>query len=257
MISFSLGGKLVQGKRTQDLKATAFGTLYANQKYEFNATGYNGVVGLNCKPMPELTIGLTYQTATKLDFKYEKETYDVSTLLQSLLPRVEGLKMRRDLPQIISAGVEYAAMPELSISLSGVMYLMNKADLGKIGGPTAPTSKDVNKYFGPGYEVGLGVVYKVMPELKVGGTFMYTTQAGKDELYTDSAAHLFVSGNPVLDSLMFGAGVQYTVMPNLDITFAGNWVHYLPKEYTISANNAKGKYEKEVYTIALGVGYKI
>lgn len=252
MISVSIGGKVVKGARTQELglNVALLGGPVA-QKYEYNALGYTGVVGIDCKPMKELTLGITYQTATKLDFKYEKEKNNTV-----VLANVEGKKMRRDLPQIIMLGAQYAVTPELEVALTGQIYLVNKADMGQIGGPTAPTSKDVNKYFGTGYEAGFGAKYKVMDELKIGGAFLYTSQAAKDALYTDSAALIYVSGNPVLDSLMFCVGAQYTVVPNLDITLAGNWVHYLPNEATTDTG-VKAKYKKEVYTIAIGAGYKI
>ena len=250
MISVSLGGKIVKGMRTQELHLTALGSNMV-QKYEYNALGYTGVVGVDCKPVKELTLGMTYQTATKQDFKYEKETNT------SILASVEGKKMRRDLPQIIMLGAQYSVTPELEVSITGQIYLVNKADMGQIGGPTAPTSKDVNKYFGTGYETGFGAKYKVMDALKVGGAFLYTAQGAKDELYTDSNALIYVSSNPVLDSLMFCLGAQYTVMPNLDITLAGNWVHYLPKDATIASSGMKVNYKKEVYTIAIGAGYKI
>jgi len=256
MISVSLGGKVVKSMRTQELSlnvALLGGDV--EQKYEYNALGYTGVIGVDCKPVKELTLGVTYQTATKLDFKYEKE--EGSPALIGLLGSVEGKKMRRDLPQIIMLGAQYSVTPELEVAITGQIYLVNKADMGQIGGPAAPTSKDVNKYFKTGYETGLGAKYKVMDALKIGGAFMYTSQGAKDDLYTDSNALIYVSGNPILDSLMFCLGAQYTVIPNLDITLSGNWVHYLPKDATITTTGEKVKYEKEVYTIAIGAGYKI
>ena len=67
----------------------------------------------------------------------------------------------------------------------------------------------------------------------------------------------YESSNPVLDSWFFGLGATYTVIPNLDITLAGSWVHYLPKSADVTMANETVSYKKDIYTIALGVGFKM
>lgn len=271
MLSVSAGVRYVLAKKTAKMKGTmdfftsfslvpAYGSdrsweLAIDSSYDYEATGYTGIFGFDAKPMKELTIGVRYEMETALEFEYTQKTNTVSTaepviavgglpvVLAGMLDK-DGDKANRNLPQIISVGAEYVVIPELAVSVGSNVYLINKADMN-----------GYEDYFGTAYELSLGAVYKVMEPLKVGGTFTYSNQAAKKELIESEDLFTVIdyTGNPVCDSLMFGLGATYTVMPNLDVTLAGNWVHYLPEK----AYDGDVTYSKEVYTIAVGVAYKI
>jgi len=139
--------------------------------------------------------------------------------------------------------------PELTVSAGGQIYFIGDADM-----------EGYEDYFGTGWEVALGATYKVMEPLKIGASIMYTDQGAKDSLLESSSQLLTVSGNPVLNSIFFGLGGTYTVIPNLDLTLALGWVHYLPKDADIvlsSGNTLKVEYKKDVYNMAIGASYKI
>jgi len=268
MLSLSAGVKYVMAERmgkvtgALNYTSTAIGpySITVNDEYEYDAKGYTFVFGFDVRPMKELTIGARYEMETDLEFKYKQKTLNsentlgsVSALLsagvkatvESQLPDYEGVKANQNLPQILSFGAEYVVMPELAVSAGSNIYFMSKADM-----------EDTEKMFGTGWEVSLGAVYKVIEPLKVGATFTYTDQGVKEKFLKDDDELLTTTTSPILDSLMFGLGATYTVIPNLDLTVAGNWVHYLPEEVTTDAG-LKVTTEKELYTIAIGVGYKI
>lgn len=281
MFSASLGAKYVMARREGKVNGTLsfnttggmnlgagndFSTLNGDwsidisDEYSYEANGFTPVIGFDAKPMKELTIGVRYEMETDLEFEYTQDKKSASgngtivgntagTLetvvpgVEAQLPDYDGLKANQNLPAILSLGAEYVVMPELTVSVVSNIYFMSSADM-----------EGLEDEFGTGYEIGLGAIYKVMEPLKVGATFMYTNQAVKDEYLEADGALLTTSANPILDSLMFGLGATYTVIPNLDVTLAGNWVHYLPVDVD-TAGGLEVSYEKDVYTIALGVGY--
>jgi len=269
MISVSAGAKYVIAERSAAVDGnanmysntlSAFWVLTIDSEYEYDAKGYTPVFGFDIRPTKELTIGVKYEMETKLEFEYtQKKNYvttnnatlnglGVPTGVAAQLTK-DGLKANQNLPQILALAAEYVATPELTVSAGGQIYFVGDADM-----------EGYEDYFGTGYEVSLGAIYKVMDALKVGGAFMYTSQGAKDDLNTTSGNLNTVSGNPVLDSIFIGLGATYTVIPNLDITLAAGWVHYLPEDADVvisSGNTVKVEYSKEIYNIALGASYKI
>lgn len=272
MLSASIGAKYVMATRTAkvdgslDFTWSGLAGPYAGlngswsvdivDEYEYEATGITPVFGFDAKPMKELTIGVRYEMETDLEFEYTQKKLSASSSnatanaavapgVEALLPDMDNLKANQNLPAILSFGGEYVVMPELAVSAGANIYFMSSADM-----------EGLEDEFGTGYEVSLGAVYKVMEPLKVGGTFTYTNQAVKTSYLENDGALLTTATSPILDSLMFGLGATYTVIPNLDVTVAGNWVHYLPTDVDTDAG-LEVSYEKEVYTIAIGVGYKM
>jgi len=269
MVSVSAGAKYVIAERSgavdgvANMYSSALTTLWVltiDTEYEYDAKGYTPVFGIDIKPMKELTIGVKFEMETDLEFEYSQKKNYVTTNNATLnglgVPtgvaaqlNKDGLKANQNLPQILALAAEYVVTPELTVSTGGQIYFLGDADM-----------EGYEDYYGTGYEVSLGATYKVMEPLKIGGAVMYTDQGAKDSLLESSSQLLTVSGNPVLNSIFFGLGATYTVIPNLDITLAGGWVHYLPEEADVvmsAGNTIKVKYSKEVYNIALGASYKI
>jgi len=289
MVSISLGGKVIMPKRSLKLDGTGIngnGATSVTGEYEYEATGYTPVVGLDIKPMPELTIAVRYEAETDLEFKYKQKTLNASgsndpdgagpmptlpmlTLAGGLLTKVgiaDGEKFNYNLPQILSLGIEYKVMPELAVMASTNIYFLGQADMGDVYNPSAATKTvtgKVSDYYGTGWEAGLGAKYTVMKELVVGAGFIYTESGAKDKYFEDGKTLLNCSGNPPLDSWTIGLGGTYTVIENLDLTLAGAWTHYIPKKYdftqaaTEGTVTVSGEYKKDVYNIGIGVGYKI
>jgi len=263
MISVSAGAKYVMARRTGKVTGTmnfsnpnvggAFAVTIADE-YEYEADGITPVFGFDAKPMKELTIGVRYEMETDLEFEYtQKDKTSTNTLsnatlkstVESLLPDYTDVKANQNLPQILSLGAEYVVMPELTVGVTGTMYFMSKADLG-----------GYEEAYGTGYEVALGATYKVMEPLKIAASVMYTDQAVKAEYLEDDTELLTTSANPILNSIFMGFGATYTVIPNLDLTCAVSWVHYLPEDVTTDAG-LEINYKKEVYNIAIGASYKM
>ncbi len=262
MISLSVGAKYVIAKREGKVNGTLnfnhnmVGPIWVkiSDEYSYDAKGFTPVFGLDAKPMKELTIGVRYEMETKLEFEYTQDERSSSNSLNSTtlatgvasqLPNYDGIKANQNLPQILSLGAEYVVMPELTVGLTGTMYFMSKADM-----------EGLEDQFGTGWEVALGATYKVMEALKVGASVMYTDQAVKKEYLETDSDLLTTSANPILDSIFMGLGATYTVIPNLDLTVALAWVHYLPEDVKTTAG-LDINYKKDIYNIALGASYRM
>ena len=264
MVSASLGGKIIMAKRSLKVSGAgialnmATGTPIAaysvEGEYDYDATGYTPVVGLDVKPMKDLTLAVRYEMETALKFKYDQKKLSgtASTAAGMVLGASgikDGAKFNNNLPAIASIGAEYKVTPEFAVMASSQIYFLSKADMN-----------GTENYFDNGYEMGLGATYMVMPTLKVGLGYMYTIQGTKDEYFKKESTFLNCAGNPPLDSNSFSLGTTYTVIPNLDITLSGSWTHYVAKSYKFTSSTGAtmaGEYNKDVYNIGLGAGYKI
>jgi len=266
MVSASVGGKVIMAKRSLTVEGAGYDltnpaqTYTLKGEYDYNATGYTAVFGLDVKPVKELTLAARYEMETSLEFKYDQKelsgssatalpTTTVATTALGKAGIADGAKVHNNLPQILSLGAEYKVLPELTVMADGNIYFLSKADMN-----------GTEDYFGTGWEAGIGAKYQVMPVLTVGAGYMYTVQSTKDKYFNSEATFLNAAGNPPLDSHSFALGVTYTVIENLDLTLAGSWIHYVPEEYkftTSTGSTMAGEYKKDVYNIGIGVGYKI
>ena len=276
MVSVSVGGKAIIAKRTMKVSGTD-GTRSIDGEFDYDATGYTAVIGLDVKPIKDLTLAARYEMETDLEFDYDQKKLNASSALVTTIATSvlgmsgvsDGQKANNNLPAILSLGAEYKVTPELAVMASSNIYFLSQADMGKTNiknaaGTAVVAVKDTNEYFGTGYEFGLGATYLIMPELKAGLGFMYTESGAKDAYFNNQDTFLNCAGNPPLDSYTIGLGGTYTVIQNLDVTLSGSWTHYLPETYKIGdattapgQKEIAGEYKKDVYNIGLGVGYKM
>ncbi len=226
MFSISLGGRYIMAEKT----ATAEGILDATA----TASGIGGIIGLNVA-VSDLNIGLRYETATALEF--ENDTSE-----GTLLP--DGEKWNRDLPALLGFGIAYNITPELAAQVSLDYFFITQADQGddeEAEGMMEGYKDDYDN----GIEIGFTLQYAVVPkEMLVSVGYLYNKLGGNEDTYSDFEY--------ALDSNSICGGVKYFVSPELDLTLglSGTW-------YT-EGENADGtsKFNKTVYDIAIGIGYK-
>ncbi|MCL1912138.1 MAG: outer membrane protein transport protein, partial [Leptospirales bacterium] len=263
MVSFSLGGRMVMAQRSFELEAAYATGAGASVKYEYDAKGFTPIIGVNVKPTKELTLAARFEAQTALEFKYKQKKLDgsLNTYAGAALTSagiVDGKKTRQDLPPIVGLGAQYKVNDQLTLDLSGTIYMLSLANMGHVYDDGAQVGK-TNKYFGTGWEVALGATYKVLEQLKVGGGVMYTESGAKKKYLNDTKTIFNASANPSLDSITIGLGATYAIMDNLDFTLSAMWAHYFPENFSVSSPPVavSGKYSKDVIDIAYGVGYKL
>jgi len=283
MFSLSLGAKIIKAERSLALEAQGSNYngattavvpgLWVDGEYEFNAKGYTPVIGMDVKPVKELTVAFRYEHETPMQFKYDEKylyandliTYTVAKGLLKNAGIVDKYKYHYDLPQIIAFGLEYQVTEDFALMSSANIYRLSKANMGNAY-DTSDTAyedmKPVNEFFRTGYEVSIATTFRVVDFLKLGLGYIYTESGAREKYFNDSRTWLNCAGNPPLDSWTIGTGLTYTVIENMDITLAGSWTHYLPEHYNIvtpdgNAAGQWGSYHKEIYNIGIGAGYKI
>jgi long-chain fatty acid transport protein len=261
-ISLALSGRYIIAKRSAsafaDFTMDAVGAVPVNETsvvidsdFDYTARGWGGIAGIDVRPMEELMLGVRYETATRLDFKYSVNSRSATvagpvpllnqTVSSGLLANLssldkDGQEHRYDLPALLGLGANYTLKPGLDVMSSFNYYFIKNADWEWVSG------------YHNGWELSLGGTFMVMPELKVGAGYLYTVSG-------ETESTPFKAENPHLDSWTVGLGGAHAALPNFDVTLAGARTQYL----TDSNNEGTAdeiRFKKVVYGIALGVQYR-
>ena len=261
-VSVSLGGRAVMAKRNFEFTAAYSSTEAFNGKYEYDAAGFTPIIGVNVKPKKDLTLAARFEAPTRLEFKYKQKELDgtLAAVAAEVLKSAgieDGKNTRQDLPFIIGLGASYNINGKATVDLSGTFYMLSSADLGNVY-DNGDKVGNVSDYFGVGWEVGLGTVYKARENLKIGAGAMYTESGAEETYLNDPRTALISSANPMLDSVTLGSGAIYTVRRNMDITLSFLWCHFFPENFSLDSGAFKvsGGYAKNVFGIGYGMSYR-
>ncbi|GHT91053.1 hypothetical protein FACS1894140_0840 [Spirochaetia bacterium] len=256
-LSLSLGGRLVIAQRGFSIEASYGPGYKLKGEFEYNAVGFTPIIGFDVRPVQGLTLAARYEIETRLEFEYEQKSLSGSLKAagKSLLAQADikdGKKFNQNLPHIIGLGAEYQLNDDLALSVSGTFYLLSQTNLGRSN----------KNFFTTGYDLGFGVTYRIIENLKIGTGINYTETGAKDSYFNDSGTLLNASANPLLDSIAFGLGATYSLKHGLDATLSFLYSHYIPQDYSVtqysSANpvySVDGTYTKDIFEIGIGIGY--
>ena len=214
----------------------------ARLKYEEDADGWCGIIGVNIAPTDNLNIGLKYETKTRLNFEYDVK-YDTLTGESSGLGAAQGIidgtRHKRDLPALFSLGVSYKFTPKIKVDTGLTYYFNEDADWDG--------DEDV---VDDGYEVGIAFEY----------TFNKQWKASVGYLYTDCGMHPedMMAAVPQLDSNSIAGGIAYEAVPGLILNFGLEATFYNDDSYidTSSGTALDIEYEKTAVVAAFGIQYK-
>jgi len=247
MVSVSLGTRYIDAYNEVHLSFQVDGVgppVPASLKYEEDADGWCGIIGVNIAPTDKLNIGLKYETKTRLNFKYDVKQNSVTLPppfgegeLDAEL--IDGAKHRRDLPALFGLGVSYKFTPKIRVETGLTYYFNEDADW--------EGDEDV---VDDGYEVGIAFEY----------TFNKKLKASVGYLYSDVGMHAedMSTAAPQLDSHSICGGIAYEAVPGLILNFAIENSFYRDDSYT---DTSSGKaldieYKKNALVAACGVQYK-
>jgi len=216
MFSISAGGKYIHAKNTAEIQVESFVI-----DYDETADGFGGILGINITPLPELNIGLRYETVTKLDFKTKENRDD-------LMQVTDGEKNRYDLPAIFGIGAAYALTPELTLEYDFTYYFQSQADWGK-----DDNGDKYAEHAGDCYGTGIAAVYKATPVITASAGICYTDFLWDDEdayyarlgsyetLYSDNMAFLIGAAYEVTTGVKLNIGYDYTWWKSETLKFNG------------------------------------
>lgn len=223
-------------------------SVQRNIAFDAEAKGWGGIFGLDIYPSDKVTIGLRFETPTRLEYEY-----DVSegASILSALNIVQGGKARDDLPGTFGAGVGYQMTDRFRGEVNLTYYFNEGSD---IGGTTLRPG--LENTVNDGYEIGISGSYLFTENLKASLGYLYTSIGVNPE---DSSKFL-----PDLDSHALGVGLQWTLVKNLDLTFAAGNVFYVSDSYVDNSLVAAGietqpttvEFNKNIPYVGFGVQYK-
>ncbi len=224
------------------------------------ASGYSGEIGLDFYPNDKTVINLTYEMATRLDFKTTvRNGKDGNGLF------VDGSRARLDLPQTLRFGLGYQVTPALRASVGVNAYLEKSVDFSMLDNPA--NGNDHTKDYKNTVEESASIEYRVNPKWlwSVGLNFNQIGQAKSSTIDTSipggHANYLSIGTGfqyQVSDRLKFNLGLGHTrfVSPyeNADVqgdqkikaTFAANGVTVDPRK----------EYDKQYIIVAFGLDYR-
>lgn len=141
-------------------------------RYDTDADGVGGIIGMNLSPHPDVNIGLRYETRVVLDFETD--------LKQNDFPAEFGLvdyreTNRRDFPAMFGIGLEYRLTPKWTAEMDYNLYFQSDADWGKTA-----AGEDLATLAGDCWAVGGTTAYQVTDCFKVSCGAIYTKFEWKD-----------------------------------------------------------------------------
>ena len=248
MFSVSLAARYIDSKKW--LNGTAPAAALGGQavsEYDATASGWGAIFGVNVFVSKDFTIGLKYESETKLEYEYTwgSGTNTPGGLVLQQFGYDNGKKGHEDLPALFSAGVSYNITPVLTIQPTLTYYFQKDADLGGVGNNSATVEDRVSD----GYDLGIALEYAFTKTLKGSLGYLYT-ETGVD-------ANDMLPESPELDAQTIGAGVAWQVIPNMDLNFGIGKVNY--KSETSGPAPAffpNVEYAKDVIFLAFGIQYK-
>ena len=240
MISASLGLRYIDASTEFD-GAAVNGPLTSNIKFEADADGWGGIVGLNITPNNKTNIGLKYATKTELEYDY---TVDEGDRILAAIDIRDGDQKNDDLPAELALGYSYQLTPQLRGEVGFNYYFNTDAD---IGGTTL--REGLENRIDDSWEIGLGCEFAFSNAFKVSGGYLYSSMGVDPE---DASKFL-----PDLDAHTLGVGVQWMAMPNLAVNFAVGNVFYDGDSYVDTSLGVpiEIEYEKNIPFVAAGIQY--
>lgn len=217
-LSLSAAGRLVYGIR--ELK----GDLYLNigdKKLEGKeahidsertAWGYGVQLGLNYQANEKLNLAMRYDSRVKMNFKADASESKVEGLIPGIglgfsdfYPEyADGVKLRRDLPAILAAGMSYKVTDNWTVGLSGNYYFNKDAKMDRIKSKSSLEKlgvKEIKAEYDNGWELALGTEYRFSPKWAVLGSINYAYTGAKVTSYDDVEY--------ALNSVTLGTGLKY------------------------------------------------
>lgn len=269
--SFAVAGRLVTSSQDivgqidaqctynqngHDLRQTTRAVIDVSQK----ALGYSGEAGLNFYPVRGMVVNLTYEMATKLNFKTTvHDGKDGNGLF------VDGQRSRLDLPHALRFGVGYLMSNGLRISAGVNAYLEKYADWTMLDNPA--NNNDHTKDYDNTFEENLSFEYRVLPSLLVSaGASLNEIGLHKSSTIDTSAA----GGHA--NYLSVGGGVRVTPAENLKINLGIGYTQFVSsyQNADVMGDQAlktafaskkvsidpRKEYDKKYLSVALGLEYR-
>jgi long-chain fatty acid transport protein len=206
-----------------------------------SGSGISPIFGMNIKFSDDLNFALKYEHKATIKLKNSTKIDDVG-----MFP--DGEETSADMPSLLSMGLNYRALPALSLS-GGFHYYFDKgADYGKKIGGVAVVNEDViDKNF---WEAAFGVEYAITRSFIFSVGYL-RTQTGVNDAYHSDLSHS-------LSTNSIGGGFKYMINQNLGLNLGVMTTMY--EDYTKAFSTPAAydeTYSRKALTFGLGIDFKL
>jgi long-chain fatty acid transport protein len=210
--SFAVGRLTFQSKVNNALRRLGDGGFSLESWDE----AFGGKAGILLRPIPQLRIGLTYQSPEYYKFGFKPHLTHLGPGLNAIRKRIGGAQFNVPLtePQQVMASAVYEVLP--NFSLLGSIGWQNWTEFGEFPvGISAANQRTVNAnlHFSNTWQIAIGQQYRIAEKWLWSAGFAY-----------DSSPVSKANRNAVLPidrQLRYGTGIQYEV--NRDVTAGVAW----------------------------------
>ncbi len=241
MFSVAAGVRYVITDKEVDLHGT-YNNQYILAKYEQEADGFGGVIGIDIHPSDTLNIGIRYDTKVKLDWDTDTSgSNDLGRVLLTGFNRVDGKSYARDLPAVLALGVEWKILSKLTLKPSFSYYFEEDADW------------DSQNYAvdGNSYELALAVQYDVNETWSLTAGYLYINVDMKPENFG-----IIEKMNPPLDCHAVAVGAKYRMTEKLTLILGLSGYFYVADSAPATATSPEVTYDKTLYQGGIGIQYR-
>lgn len=244
MVSVAAGVRYVRTDKEVDLHITYSGS-YILSKYDQEADGFGGVIGIDIHPSDKLNIGIRYESQVNLDWDTDTNgSNQLGLILLKAFGREDGQSYARDLPAVLALGFEWKILPKLTLKPSFSLYFEKDADW------------DTQNYAvdGNSFDLALALQYDVNAAWSLTAGYLYINVDMKPENFG-----IIEQMSPPLDCHAFAVGARYRMTEKITLILGLSGYFY--KDATApAALLTKGRpevtYGKTLYQGGIGIQYR-
>lgn len=202
-------------------------------------SGIAPIFGFTFKPTEKLVFGLKYELKTKMKLKNERYK-DNSGLFSNTI-------IRNDMPSMLTLGISYEVIPQLSLSGTTMFYFDKSADYGKkINNAFVENTRVIDKNI---FELALGTEFSLTEKLLFSVGYVYS-KSGVNAKFQDELDFYLTS-----NSLCGGIKYDFSQKTSLNLGFMNSWFQLAERQYTNPTY--KLTFEQSKFIIALGIDIMI
>jgi len=241
MVSIAAGIRGVITDKEVDLHGTYNGD-YILAKYDQQAYGFGGVIGIDIHPSDTFNIGIRYESKVKLDWDTETDgSNQLGLILLHAFGRVDGQSYARDLPAVLALGLEWKILPKLTLKPSFSYFFEEDADWD-----TQNDAVDGNSY-----ELALAIQYDINDAWSLTAGYLYIDVDMKPENFG-----IIEQMNPPLDCHAFAVGVKYRMTEKTTLTLGLSGYFYEDDKAPATLTRPEVTYDKTLYQGGIGIQYR-
>ncbi|WP_289019542.1 outer membrane protein transport protein [Desulfobacter postgatei] len=243
MVSVSAGIRYVRTDKEVDLHGSYNGS-YILARYDQEADGFGGVIGIDIHPSDKFNIGIRYDSQVNLDWETETDTSNqLGLILLNAFGRVDGQSYARDLPAILALGLEWKVLPKLTLKPSFSYYFEKDADWD-----TQNDAVDGNSF-----ELAMALQYDLNAAWSLTAGYLYIDVDMKPENFG-----IIEQMSPPLDCHAVAVGTRYRISEQITLILGISGYFYT--DATAPADFSKGRpqvtYDKTLYIGGIGIQYR-